>query len=317
MNSKTVVLNGERINYDGAFDYKMLAPLVTVYEDTPSEQILERVEGYGIIVTKELPLPAHILSRFPDSVKLICEAGTGYNNIDLTAAKEKGIVVCNIPAYSTQRVAQTALLHMLCLASSMQVQMKMLGIGDTSNFTQHLRVPHTELNGKILGIIGAGDIGSKVIELGLALGMETLVFTRTPRQDQPGIHYTTLDEVLEKSDYLSLHCPLTDATRHIINADTLSKMKPSACIINTARGALIDETALIDALKNGRLAGAGLDVQEEEPPAGDSPLYTMEQVVLTPHMGWKGLETRRRLLDILAGNIKAYLEGSPINVVSL
>lgn len=316
MNSKTVVLNGAKVNYDGAIDYSGIAPEVKVYADTTADQILERVEGYGIVVTKELVIPPEILSAFPDSVGLICEAGTGYNNIPLETARQKGIKVCNVPSYSSQRVAHTVLLHMLCLASTMQKQMRMLAEGDRSNFTGFLSVPHVELNGKVLGVIGAGAIGGEVIRLGQALGMEVLVYTRTPREDGLGVRFTTLDEVLEKCDYLSLNCPLTEATRHIINAETLGKMKPTAFLINTARGALVDEEALIAALKEGRLAGAGLDVQETEPPAQDNPLYTMENVVLTPHMGWKGLETRQRLVSILGENIRAYLQGKPVNVVS-
>ena len=146
--------------------------------------------------------------------------------------------------------------------------------------------------------------------------MNLLVYTRTPREDEKGIHYVSLEELLKNSDYVSMHCPLTESTKHMINKETLSLMKPSAFIINTSRGALIDETALIEALENGTIAGAGLDVQETEPPEETNPLYTMDQVLLTPHMGWKGLETRQRLVSILADNIKQFMEGNPINVVS-
>lgn len=146
--------------------------------------------------------------------------------------------------------------------------------------------------------------------------MNILVYSRTAREDEEGIRYVSLEELLKNSDYVSLHCPLTESTRHMINRETLSLMKPSAFIINTSRGALIDETALIEALENAVIAGAGLDVQEVEPPKADSPLYTMDNVLLTPHMGWKGLETRQRLLSILAENIKNFMEGNPIHVVS-
>ena len=145
--------------------------------------------------------------------------------------------------------------------------------------------------------------------------MDILVYTRTPRDYGPGVRCCTLEEVLAQSDYISLHCPLSDVTRHLIDEEAIAKMKPTACLINTARGALIDEQALVAALKTGRIAGAGLDVQETEPPAEDNPLYELENVILTPHMGWKGLETRRRLVDMLAENIRAYQEGSPINRV--
>ena len=154
------------------------------------------------------------------------------------------------------------------------------------------------------------------MQIAQALDMNILVHSRTPREDEKGIRYVSLEELLKNSDYVSMHCPLTESTKHMINKETLSLMKPSAFIINTSRGALIDEAALIEALKNGTIAGAGLDVQEMEPPEENSPLYTMDNVLLTPHMGWKGLETRQRLVSILADNIKKFTEGNPINVVS-
>ncbi len=313
---KIVVLNGARINYDGEACYSALGGDVVVYDATGPDEVLSRVADACVVVTKEMPLPGSLIRRFPSSVRLICEAGTGYNNIDLAAAQEKGIAVCNVPAYSTQRVAHTVLLLMLCLASSMHQQIAMLARGDRRNFTDHLMVPHMELNGKTLGVVGAGSIGREVIKLGRALGMSILVHTRTPRPDEEGVRYTTLEEVLQSSDYLSLHCPLTEATRHLIDRDAISRMKPGAFLINTARGALVDEPALIEALQSGRIAGAGLDVQETEPPVENSPLYTLPNVVLTPHMGWKGLETRRRLVSIVAENIRAFLEGHPQNLVS-
>ena len=171
-------------------------------------------------------------------------------------------------------------------------------------------------NGKTLGIIGAGTIGREVIKVGQALGMKILAYNVPALEDEPGIHYTTLEEVLAESDYVSLHCPLMPATRHIINKERLALMKPTAFIINTARGPLIDEAALIEALQEGRIAGAGLDVQEVEPPSEDNPLYYMDNVILTPHMGWRGLETRQRLVSIVADDIKNFLAGTPINVVS-
>ena len=188
--------------------------------------------------------------------------------------------------------------------SAMQVQMKMLACGNHDNFTKNLQVSHVEANGKTLGVIGAGRIGRKVIQIARALDMNILVYTRTPRENEKGIRYVSLEELLKNSDYVSMHCPLTESTKHMINKESLSLMKPSAFIINTSRGALIDETALIEALENGTIAGAGLDVQETEPPEETSPLYTMDQVLLTPHMGWKGLETKQRLVSILADDIK-------------
>ena len=316
MNDKCVVLNAKKMNFDGKLDFSILSSDVTIYDDTTEQQLTERIQGTDIIVTKEMPVSAEMIQRFPESVKLICEAGTGYNNIDLKAAGQRGITVCNIPAYSTERVAHTAIMMILNLSSAMQVQMKMLACGNHDNFTRNLQVPHVEVNGKTLGVIGAGHIGRKVIQIAQALDMNILVYTRTPREDEKGIRYVSLEELLKNSDYVSMHCPLTESTKHMINKETLSLMKPSAFIINTSRGALIDEAALIEALENGTIAGAGLDVQETEPPEENSPLYTMDNVLLTPHMGWKGLETRQRLVSILADNIKKFMEGNPINVVS-
>ena len=316
MNDKYVVLNAKKMNFDGKLDFSVLSSDVTVYDDTTEQQLSERIQGANIIVTKEMPVSAEMIQKFPESVKLICEAGTGYNNIDLEATRKKGITVCNIPSYSTERVAHTAIMMILNLSSAMQVQMKMLACGNHDNFTRNLQVPHVEVNGKTLGIIGAGHIGRKVIQIAQALDMNILVYTRTPREDEKGIRYVSLEELLKNSDYVSMHCPLTESTKHMINKESLSLMKPSAFIINTSRGALIDEDALIEALENGTIAGAGLDVQETEPPEEASPLYTMDQVLLTPHMGWKGLETRQRLVSILADNIKQFMEGNPINVVS-
>lgn len=316
MNAKTIVLNAAKMNFDGNLDFSVLSDEVIVYDDTTPEELLERIQDADIIVTKEMPVNGDLIRQFPNSVKLICEAGTGYNNLDLDAAKEKGITVCNIPAYSSQRVAHTTIMMILNLSSTMQTQMKMLAHGNHDNFTKNLQVPHVEVNGKTLGIIGAGNIGRSVIKVAQALDMDILVYTRTPKADENGIRYVDLPTLLKSSDYVSLHCPLTPQTRHIINEETLSMMKPTAFLINTSRGALVDEPALIKALQNGVIAGAGLDVQETEPPVKDNPLYTLDNVILTPHMGWKGLETRQRLVSILDGNIKAYLNGSPVNVVS-
>ena len=315
-NQKVVVLNAAKMNYDGLLDFSVLSPDTVVYEDSTPDQIIERIQGACAVVTKELPVPADMIGQFPDSVKLICEAGTGYNNIAIEAAKQRGITVCNVPAYSSHRVAHTAVMMMLNLSSTMQTQIKMLGKGDRSNFTQHLQVPHVELNGKTLGVVGYGNIGRQVIRVGQALDMKVLCYTRTARPDQENLSFVTLETLLKESDFVSLHCPLNDKTRHMINEETLSLMKPSAFLINTSRGALIDEPALSRALSEKKIAGAGLDVQETEPPAEDNPLYTLENVILTPHMGWKGLETRQRLVGVVADDIRGFFEGKPVNVVS-
>ena len=316
MSERVVVVNAGKMNYDHALDFSILSNDVQVYDNSTNEELIERIQGARVVVTKELPVNAELLSQFTDTVKLIVEAGTGYNNIDLNAAKERGITVCNIPAYSTERVAHTVIMMILNFASTMQKQIGMLAKGDRSNFTKYLQVSHTEVNGKTLGVVGAGHIGMEVIKVAKALGMNILIHTRTPKADGDGIRYVSLDELLENSDYITLHCPLNDQTKHMINKETIAKMKPNAVIVNTGRGPLINEADLCEALAAKRIAGAGLDVQEVEPPAEDSPLYTLDNVIITPHMGWKGLETRQRLVGIIRDNVQAFFKGEPINVVS-
>lgn len=304
------------MNYDSSLDYSVLGDEVTVYDDTLEEDIIERIQGADVVVTKEMPVGADTIKKFPKSVKLIAEAGTGYNNIDIAAARERGIAVCNVPSYSSERVAATAMMLILNLSSTMQTQIGMLKKGDRSNFTQYLKVPHIEVNGKTLGVIGAGHIGNAVIKAALGLDMKILAYTRTPRQDTEYVKYVPLETLLKESDFVSLHCPLTKDTYHIINEETLVKMKPTAFLINTSRGALVDEKALIKALKSNVIAGAGLDVLETEPPAEDNELFSLENVILTPHIGWKGLETRQRLLSILKDNIDGFMSGNPKNIVN-
>ena len=316
MNERVVVVNAGKMNYDHLLDFSVLSNDVQVYDDSTHAELIERIQGARVVVTKELPVGAELLSQFPESVELIIEAGTGYNNIDLDAARAKGITVCNIPAYSTERVAHTVIMMILNFASTMKQQIGMLAKGDRSNFTKYLQVSHTEVNGKTLGVVGAGHIGMEVIKVAKALGMNILVHTRTPKADVDGIRYVSLDELLEHSDYITLHCPLNEQTKHMINKDTIAKMKSSAVIINTGRGALINEADLCEALVVKRIGGAGLDVQEVEPPVEDSPLYKLDNVIITPHMGWKGLETRQRLVGIICDNVQAFLKGEPINVVS-
>ena len=316
MSERVVVVNAGKMNYDHALDFSILSNDVQVYDNSTNEELIERIQEARVVVTKELPVTAELLSQFPDTVKLIVEAGTGYNNIDLDAAKERGITVCNIPAYSTERVAHTVIMMILNFASTMQKQIGMLAKGDRSNFTKYLQVSHTEVNGKTLGVVGAGHIGMEVIKVAKALGMNILIHTRTPKADGDGVRYVSLDELLENSDYITLHCPLNDQTKHMINKETIAKMKPNAVIVNTGRGPLINEADLCEALAAKRIAGAGLDVQEVEPPVEDSPLYTLDNVILTPHMGWKGLETRQRLVGIIRDNVQAFFKGEPINVVS-
>ncbi|SMD12036.1 NAD(P)-dependent oxidoreductase [Sporomusa malonica] len=316
---KTVFLNAAKLDFDNKLDFSQLAKLTTVtkYAASSDQEILERVKDQNIVVTKELPVGKDLILQFPPSVKLICEAGTGYNNIDLAAAREKNITVCNVPGYSTEAVAQLAITFMLSLSASLPQQQLMLNQKNYDNFTKHLMVPHFEILNKTLGIIGSGSIGQQVIKVALALGMNILVYNRTHKLwNDPKIKSVSLEELLKQSDFISLHCPLTADTKHIINKDKLSIMKPSAFVINTSRGALIKETDLIEALQAGKIAGAGLDVQDPEPPELDNPLFAMKNVILTPHIGWKPFEARQRLINMMAGNIEAFIQGKPVNVVS-
>lgn len=314
----TVFLNSLKVDFDKKLNFEPITQVthLTNYDSSNDEEILERVSDQNIVITKELPLGRDLIAQFPSSVKLICEAGTGYNNIDLDAAREKNITVCNIPGYSSEAVAQLTLTFILTLSSSLIIQQNMLQQKNYDNFTKYLSVPHMELMGKTLGLIGSGSIGGQVIKIARSLGMNVLVFSRTPKKwDAPNIHSASLDELLKQSDFVSIHCPLTPETKHLINKDTLKFMKPTAFIINTSRGSIIKETDLIEALQNKTIAGAALDVQEQEPPALDNPLFSMENVILTPHIGWKCIESRQRLINLIAGDIKAFTDGNPINVI--
>jgi Lactate dehydrogenase and related dehydrogenases len=315
----TVFLNSAKVDFDRKLNFKPLTQVTNLikYDASSTEEILERITDQNIIITKELPVGRDLIAQFPPSVKLICEAGTGYNNIDIKAAREKNITVCNIPAYSAEAVAQLAITFILSLSSTMVVQQNMLKQKNYNNFTTYLQVPHFELLGKTLGVIGSGSIGSHVIKTARSLGMNIIVYSRTAKiWKDTNIRSVSLEELLKQSDFITIHCPLTPETKHLINKERLKLMKPSAFIINTSRGAIIKEMDLIEALQNKTIAGAALDVQDPEPPELDNPMFTMENVILTPHIGWKCIESRQRLIELLAANIKAFSEGNPINVVS-
>ncbi len=317
---KAVFLNVDKIDFDKCLDFSSLDKIVTCssYPETSEDDILARVAGQNIVITKEMPVSGELIAQFPDSVEMICEAGTGFNNIDISAARAKGIAVCNIPSYSTEAVAHLVITFILNFSASLPQQQRMLSAGQFDNFTRHLLVPHFEVSGKTLGLIGgSGAIGQAVMKVALALGMKVLISSRTPRDwADPQVRSASLEELLSQSDFISIHCPLNDQTRHLINRDSLGQCKPGAYIINTARGGIINETDLIDALESGRIAGAGLDVQDPEPPALDNPLFAKSNVILTPHIGWRRLETRQRLIELIAENVAAFVAGRPVNVVS-
>lgn len=315
----TVVLNAGKLDFDHKLDFSPLSKItaLSIFESSNPQEIIERVQNQQVVITKELPVGKDLLAQFPPSVEMICEAGTGFNNIDLATAREKNITVCNVPGYSTHAVAQLAIALMLNLSSSLSLQQTMIKQNDYRNFSEHLQVPHFELQGKTLGLIGSGAIARQTATIAHALGMKIIVNSRTAKNwNQLNASFVSLDTLLAGSDFVSIHCPLTTETRHLINKDRLSVMKPTAFIINTARGPIINEADLIEALRNQKLAGAALDVQDPEPPELDNPLFKMDNVLLTPHIGWKTLESRQRLINLMADNIAAYLAGKPINVVS-
>ncbi|MDR3589572.1 MAG: NAD(P)-dependent oxidoreductase [Negativicutes bacterium] len=319
MKKKAVFLNSAKLDYDQKLDYSLLADATefTKYDDSSDGQILERVQGQNIVITKELPVSKDVIAKFPASVEIICEAGTGFNNIDLEAAREKKIAVCNVPSYSTEAVGHLAITFVLMLSASLHKQQKMLDRGDYDNFTKHLQVPHFEVLDKTLGVIGGGAIGRQTVKAGLALGMNVVVYDPAPRPwGDPDVLYVSFEEVLRSGDFISLHCPLLPSTRHMINKETLKLVRPSAFLINTSRGPLIKEADLVEALQAGKLAGAALDVQEIEPATADNPLFHMDNVIMTPHIGWRRIESRQRLVNLTAANIVAFAKGHAVNIVS-
>ncbi len=317
---KAVFLNIDRIDFDKQLKLGSLEKIVecTSFPETAEADILARVAGQHIVITKEMPVSAEIIEQFPDSVEMICEAGTGFNNIAIDAARSKGITVCNIPSYSTEAVAHLVITFILNLSASLPQQQKMIVNGNFDNFTKRLLVPHVELGGKTLGLIGgSGAIGQEVMKVALALGMKILVSSRSERNwGDERVASASVADLLKQSDFISIHCPLNNETHHLLNRETLGLCKPGAFIINTARGPIINEADLIDALQSGRIAGAGLDVQDPEPPALDNPLFSMSNVIMTPHIGWRRLETRQRLIELIAENVGAFVGGVPVNVVS-
>jgi glycerate dehydrogenase len=317
--SKIVFWNEAKVDFDKGLDFGRLQELgdYVGYDDTPADQLAECAEAADVVITKEIPLGADVIDALPEQTKLICEAGTGFNNIDLEQARARGIAVCNVPGYSTAGVAQLAMTHILNLSSSMAAQQLMIGHGNFDNFTKHLSVPLFELQHKTLGIVGLGAIGRQVARIAKALDMNIVAYSPS-RRPEPGIEieFVELEEIFSRVDFLSLHCPLRPETKHLVNAERLKRMKPTAYVINTSRGGLINERDLLSALQSGEIAGAGLDVQEVEPATPDNPLFQEENVFLTPHIGWKTIESRQRLVELIAENIASFMGGSPRNVVS-
>ncbi|MBR6551276.1 MAG: D-2-hydroxyacid dehydrogenase, partial [Clostridia bacterium] len=245
---------------------------------------------------------------------------TGFNQLDTVALRERNIPVSNIPSYSTNAVAQTVFSFILEFTNRVGHYTTSVKQGDWSECKDfcYWNTPLNELSGKTLGIVGFGKIGRRVSEIALAFNMNVLVYTPSgQRQADERIKFTTLEDVQKNSDYITLHCPLTDKTNELVNKDFINKMKDGASLINTARGAVVNEQDVADALNSGKLSYFGADVLSTEPPKKDNPLLSAKNTFITPHIAWAAYETRLRLLEILNGNIKAFLEGNPINVVNM
>ena len=317
---KIVILDGYALNPGDLSwdDIKALGDL-TVYDRTPGDKIIERSAGAEILLTNKTPLMAETLEKLPD-LRYIGVLATGYNVVDLDAAKQRGITVTNVPAYSTDSVAQMVFALILELTRHVQAHSDAVHRGEwvKSKDFSFWQTPQIELTGKTIGIIGFGQIGKAVARIADACGMRILA-TRTRNPEHPplqGFSWADTNDILHESDIISLHAPLTPETQGLINSQTIELMKQSAFLINTARGPLVVEADLADALNSGRIAGAGLDVLSVEPPKPDNPLLTAKNCIITPHIAWATHEARMRLMDITVQNLKAFLAGKPINVVS-
>ena len=311
---KIVVLDGYTLN-PGDLTWDGLATLggLTVHEKTKLEDTLSRIGDAEAIFTNKTLLTREIIEKAPH-LAFIGVLATGYNVVDLQAARERNIPVCNVPAYSTASVAQFvfALLLELCHHTAQHNQAVQEGRWTNSPHFCFWNTPLIELSGKTMGIIGYGRIGQATANIARAFGMHVLAYSPSRK----GPTDATLNDVLEQSDVLSLHCPLTDATKHIIRRETLEKMKDGAILINTARGPLINEMDLRDALQSGKLYAAAMDVVSEEPIKEDNPLLGLDNCLITPHIAWAPKESRQRLMDITAQNLRAFLNGAPQNVVN-
>ena len=288
---------------------------VTLYDRTNQDEVVSRVKDCEAIFVNKVVITEEILAQLP-KLKYIGVCATGYNVIDLEACSKRSIIVTNIPSYSSDAVAQHVFALITNFSNSVALHSSSVHEGDwvsSSDFVYWKR-PLFELSGKTLGIFGYGSIGSKVAEIGKAFGMKVICNTRTKKEGMP--EYVTFEDLLKKSDIVSLHAPLTDQTKNIINKNTLSLMKPTSYLINTARGGFINENDLADALKNNVISGYAADVVSVEPMAKDNPLLGCPNCVITPHIAWAPKETRERLLGIALDNFKAWLSGSPINVVN-
>ncbi len=282
----------------------------------PNDRVAEEIGDADAVICNKCLITEEVFASCPN-LRYVGLFATGYNNVDTEAAKKRGAVVCNVPSYSTYSVAQHTFALILEHYSRAAEYARSVDDGEWINYKlfSYFYMPTTELLGKTIGIVGYGDIGQRVAAIARAVGLEVVTCTRTPSKITDGTRAVSLEELMRISDIVSLHCPLTKENERMINAGTLSLMKPTALLINTARGGLVDEQALADALNSGKIAGAGIDVLTNEPMRADCPLYKAKNCVITPHIAWAPIETRERLLEVVAANLEAWLKGSPQNNV--
>lgn len=317
---KIVVLDGYTLN-PGDLSWDALKQLgnVTVYDRTRYDQIVSRCQDAEVVLTNKTPLDAATLNQLP-RLKYVGVLATGYNIVDVAVCKQKGVVVSNVPGYGTTAVAQFvfALLLELCLHVQKHSDAVFDGKWSRSVDFCFWDYPLIELTGKTLGIIGFGTIGQKVADIAAAFDMQVIAHSRrqTDQSHRKNFKWVELDELLKQSDVVSIHCPLTPETQGLINAKNLRKMKPSAFLINTSRGPIVNDVDLTDALNNNLIAGAGIDVLSKEPPLADTPIFKAKNCIITPHIAWAAKEARARLMNIVINNLKAFTAGRPENVIN-
>ena len=315
---KIVVLDGFTAN-PGDLSWKGLEELgtITVFDRTKPGETVARAADADIVLTNKVIISREIMMQLPQ-LKYIGVLATGYNVVDIEAAHERSIIVTNVPAYSTESVAQMVFAHLLTVTNRTEhyaLQNRQGRWTKNPDFC-YWDFSHMELAGKTFGIVGLGNIGRRVAEIALAFGMQVKALTSKSANALPaGIEKADLEELLASSDIISLHCPLTDSTRHLINRETLSLMRPSAILINTGRGPLVDDQAVAYALAEGQLAAFCADVLTEEPPKADNPLLSQPNAFITPHIAWATEEARSRLLQVAISNVRAFLNAKPQNVV--
>lgn len=317
MKKKLIVFDGHTLN-PGDLNWDALGELADceIRDRTRPEDVEAAARDFELVLTNKAVLSGETIRRLP-KLEYIGVLATGYNVVDLDAANERGIPVTNIPAYSTKSVAQLTMALMLELTMRVGDHSAAARSGRWASnpdfcFWDH---PLTELDGLTFGIVGFGSIGSAVAALARAFGMKVLVATRR-KLTEPGVEQVGLEELLKRSDFVSLHCPLTPETNRLINAERIALMKPTAFLINTSRGPLIDEPALAKALNEERIAGAAVDVLSTEPPSTDNPLLSVKNCIVTPHIAWATLAARKRLMNMAVNNVRAFLDGTPQNVVN-